>query len=126
MPDRAPPATGYQLRAVVHGVSPLIWRRLLVPGDTTIAVLHAIVQAAFDWSGEYLHRFHGARHRLRHLLRRRTGFPRRRPPGPPGRPGTARGRAVYLHLQLLRRLAAGPARGTDHRHTADTSRCGWR
>ena len=57
MPDRAPPATGYQLRAVVHGVSPLIWRRLLVPGDTTIAVLHAIVQAAFDWSGEYLHRF---------------------------------------------------------------------
>ena len=57
MPDRAPPATRYQLRVIVHGVSPLIWRRLLVPGDTTIAVLHAIVQAAFDWSGEYLHRF---------------------------------------------------------------------
>ena len=91
MPDRAPPATVYQLRAVVHGVSPLIWRRLLVPGDTTIAVLHAIVQAAFGWSGEHLHYFTV----LRHLLRRRTGFPRRRPPGPPGRPGTARGRAVH-------------------------------
>ena len=40
MPDTMQPAplpNVYQLRVVVRGVSPLIWRRLLVPADTTIA-----------------------------------------------------------------------------------------
>jgi Plasmid pRiA4b ORF-3-like protein len=27
----------YQLRVVLHGISPLIWRRLLVRSDSTIA-----------------------------------------------------------------------------------------
>ena len=27
----------YQLRIVLRGISPLIWRRLLVRGDTTLA-----------------------------------------------------------------------------------------
>ena len=35
----------------------MIWRRLLVPGQASIADLHAIMQAAFGWSGEHLHRF---------------------------------------------------------------------
>ena len=47
----------YQLRVVVRGVSPLIWRRLLVPADTTIAGLHAVIQTAFGWTGTHLHRF---------------------------------------------------------------------
>ena len=51
------PAVVYQLRVVLRGVSPLIWRRLLVAGDTSIADLHAVLQAAFGWSGEHLHRF---------------------------------------------------------------------
>ena len=33
-----------QLRAVLRGVSPLIWRRLLVPSDTSIAHLHEILE----------------------------------------------------------------------------------
>ena len=70
MPNIAQPATSrepiesggdsamvYQLRVVINGVSPLIWRRLLVPGQTTIARLHTILQTAFGWSGEHLHRF---------------------------------------------------------------------
>ena len=59
MPADTTPAspTVYRLRVVVHGVSPLIWRRLLVRADTTIAGLHAVVQAAFGWDGEHLHRF---------------------------------------------------------------------
>lgn len=57
MPDCATPATVCQLRVVVAGISPLIWRRLQVPGNTTIAHLHAILQTAFGWSGEHLHRF---------------------------------------------------------------------
>jgi hypothetical protein len=32
----------YQLRVVMVGISPLIWRRLLIPPDTTIAGLHAL------------------------------------------------------------------------------------
>ena len=47
----------YRLRVVIAGVSPLIWRRLEVTAGTTVAGLHAIVQAVFGWSGEYLHRF---------------------------------------------------------------------
>jgi hypothetical protein len=37
----------YRLRAVLHAVSPLIWRRLLVSGESTVADLHTIVQTAF-------------------------------------------------------------------------------
>jgi len=52
----APPVV-YQLRVVLRGVSPLIWRRLLVRGDSTIADLHATLQTALGWSDEHLHRF---------------------------------------------------------------------
>ena len=64
MPEPAPPAppavyqpTVYQLRVVLRGVSPLIWRRLLVPGTATIADLHAVLQTVFGWADEHLHRF---------------------------------------------------------------------
>ena len=70
MPNVAQPATSsepsesgggsamvYRLRVVINGISPLIWRRLLVPAQTTIAQLHTILQTAFGWSGEHLHRF---------------------------------------------------------------------
>jgi hypothetical protein len=52
----------YQLRVVLCGVSPLVWRRLLVSSETSLAELHAILQRAFDWSDDHLHRFliHGS------------------------------------------------------------------
>jgi hypothetical protein len=51
----------YQLRIVLRGVSPLVWRRLLVRSDTTIAQLHHIIQAVMGWEDEHLHcfRIHG-------------------------------------------------------------------
>ena len=51
------------------GVSPLIWRRLLVPGETTIAEWHAVLQATFGWGGEHLHRFviHGTGYGISYL-----------------------------------------------------------
>jgi len=52
-----PPINIFRLRVVVAGISPLIWRRLEVAASTTVAGLHAIVQAVFGWSGEHLHRF---------------------------------------------------------------------
>jgi len=49
--------TVYQLRVVLAGISPMVWRRLLVPAETSVAGLHEILQAAFGWSDEHLHRF---------------------------------------------------------------------
>jgi DNA invertase Pin-like site-specific DNA recombinase len=64
MPEPDTPTTSavYQLRVVLREISPIIWRRLLVGADTTLAGLHEILQVAFGWSGEHLHRFviHGA------------------------------------------------------------------
>lgn len=61
--------TLYQLRVVLHGVSPLIWRRLLVPADTSIAELHTILQTVFGWDDEHLHRFviHGVEYGVNHF-----------------------------------------------------------
>ena len=42
---------------VLREVSPLIWRRFLVASDTTLDVLHAVLQVAFSWSDIHLHRF---------------------------------------------------------------------
>jgi hypothetical protein len=56
-PAWPPVASVYQLRVVLRAVSPLIWRRVLVRGDSTLADLHAVLQAAFGWSDAHLHRF---------------------------------------------------------------------
>lgn len=48
----------YQLRIVLRGISPLIWRRVLVPRDTTLTYLHAILQILFAWSDEHVHSFY--------------------------------------------------------------------
>ncbi|MGV8118473.1 MAG: hypothetical protein AB2L14_01795 [Candidatus Xenobiia bacterium LiM19] len=38
----------YQLRVVLHDISPLIWRRILLSSDSTLKDLHAILQISFD------------------------------------------------------------------------------
>jgi hypothetical protein len=43
MPDHSPPIV-YQFKVVLRGISPMIWRRLLVHGDSTIADLHYTLQ----------------------------------------------------------------------------------
>ena len=48
----------YRLRIVLRGISPLIWRRVQVRSDTTLAHLHAILQILFTWSDKHLHSFH--------------------------------------------------------------------
>ena len=59
----------YQLRLVLAGISPMIWRRLLVSSETTIAQLHQYIQVAFNWSGEHCHRFriHGKDYGIAYL-----------------------------------------------------------
>jgi hypothetical protein len=56
-PSYIPPCV-YQFRVVVQGVSPLIWRRLLVRSDMSLATLHATLQIVFAWSDVHLHSFH--------------------------------------------------------------------
>jgi Plasmid pRiA4b ORF-3-like protein. len=48
----------YQLRIVLRGISPLIWRRVLVRDDTTLAPLHDLIQILFKWRHEHLYDFH--------------------------------------------------------------------
>src|SRR2546425_6727528 len=58
MPEPPPSLPlAFQLRVVLRGVSPLIWRRVLVRSDSTIADLHTTLQLVFGWSDEHLHRF---------------------------------------------------------------------
>jgi hypothetical protein len=47
----------YQLKVVLRHCSPMIWRRLLVHSDTTIAQLHTILQIVMGWEDLHLHRF---------------------------------------------------------------------
>jgi Plasmid pRiA4b ORF-3-like protein len=58
MTTTATPLSIYQLRIVLRGISPLIWRRVLVPSETTLAHLHTLLQILFAWSDEHLHSFH--------------------------------------------------------------------
>jgi Plasmid pRiA4b ORF-3-like protein/Integrase core domain len=48
----------YQFKVVLRGISPLIWRRLLLRSEQSIADLHYAVQIAMGWSDSHLHRFH--------------------------------------------------------------------
>jgi hypothetical protein len=47
----------YQFRVVVQGISPLIWRRLLIRSDVSLATLHTTLQIVFAWSDAHLHSF---------------------------------------------------------------------
>ncbi|MCP4746058.1 MAG: plasmid pRiA4b ORF-3 family protein, partial [Desulfobacteraceae bacterium] len=53
----------YQLKVLLLGISPMIWRRLLVHGDSTITDFHYILQIAMGWSDDHLNQFkiHGKR-----------------------------------------------------------------
>ena len=47
----------YQLRIQLRGISPPIWRRLLIPVSSTILNLHEAIQAAMGWEDCHLNRF---------------------------------------------------------------------
>lgn len=47
----------YQLRIYLREISPMIWRRLLVRSDSTIADLHHTLQIAMGWEDAHLHQF---------------------------------------------------------------------
>ncbi len=50
-------ATALQIHVELVDVKPPIWRRLLVPADTTLDQLHLLLQGAFGWTDSHLHGF---------------------------------------------------------------------
>jgi hypothetical protein len=47
----------YQLRIDLQYAKPPIWRRVLVPSDTTLSDMHTVIHALFGWTNSHLHQF---------------------------------------------------------------------
>ena len=58
----------YQLRIFLRGISPMVWRRILVRSDSSIADLHYTLQISMGWTDSHLHRFriHGQEYGVTH------------------------------------------------------------
>lgn len=48
----------YVIKIGVRGVSLMVWRRLRIAADTSLAALHFIFQIALGWGNDHLHQFH--------------------------------------------------------------------
>jgi hypothetical protein len=46
-----------QLRISLQDIDPVVWRRLLVPGNVRLSKLHEVFQAAMGWTNSHLHSF---------------------------------------------------------------------
>jgi hypothetical protein len=61
--ETAPSATDADAAEIVQvkvwllGISPMVWRRVLVPADCTLRELHGIFQVAMGWEGIHLYQF---------------------------------------------------------------------
>jgi hypothetical protein len=53
----APDDSTYQLKVLLKHTKPPVWRRIQVPGSTTLAGLHAVIQVAMGWTNSHLHQF---------------------------------------------------------------------
>lgn len=47
----------YQLKVVLLGSKPPVWRRVQVPGDARLDWLHAVLQVSIGWTNSHLHQF---------------------------------------------------------------------
>jgi len=47
----------YQIKVTLDESKPPLWRRILVPGDITLAKFHYILQVAMGWTDSHLHQF---------------------------------------------------------------------
>jgi len=45
------------LKITLRGLRPPVWRRVRVAGDTTLRMLHHVIQAAMGWHDSHLHEF---------------------------------------------------------------------
>lgn len=47
----------YQFKITLVGLTPAIWRRVLVPAHFTLKELHEVIQNSFDWEQYHLYAF---------------------------------------------------------------------
>ena len=47
----------YQIKMTLRGSKPPIWRRVVLPGDTTLEDLHYVIQTVMGWQNCHLHMF---------------------------------------------------------------------
>jgi hypothetical protein len=47
----------YQLKVTLDGITPPIWRRLLLPASISLKGLHDVLQKAMGWTNSHLHQF---------------------------------------------------------------------
>jgi hypothetical protein len=52
-----PVATVYQLKIVLDGIRPQIWRQIVVPAEIRLDHLHAVFQIAMGWTNSHRHAF---------------------------------------------------------------------
>lgn len=53
----APGTPVYQLHVELEWVRPKVWRRLLVPMDTELSLLHVVLLWGMGWQGGHMHEF---------------------------------------------------------------------
>lgn len=56
----SPRARLFQVHIALDGLTPPIWRRVLVPSSVTLRRMHGVIQAAMGWSNSHLHAFRQA------------------------------------------------------------------
>ncbi|MGC8495041.1 MAG: plasmid pRiA4b ORF-3 family protein [Syntrophobacteraceae bacterium] len=70
------PSLVFQLKVILKGIEPAIWRSILVPGSITLHKFHKILQIVMGWDEEHLYNFS-----RRKDYERRNGQIRSRLPG---------------------------------------------
>ena len=52
----------YELHAVLDGIEPPVWRRVLVPANIKLPKLHDLLQLVMGWTDSHLHSFRFGEH----------------------------------------------------------------
>ncbi|CDH32747.1 plasmid pRiA4b ORF-3 family protein [Xenorhabdus bovienii] len=47
----------YVVKVALRGISPMVWRRFRLSGETSLAAFHYIIQIAQGWQDDHLHQF---------------------------------------------------------------------
>jgi hypothetical protein len=50
-------AAVYRVKITIIDIEPAVWRRVLLPADTTLAEFHEVIQGAFGWWNYHLHQY---------------------------------------------------------------------
>jgi hypothetical protein len=55
--QRTTPPLVYQIKVILQGSKPPIWRRFQVTSETTLATLHHVLQRVMGWESSHLYQF---------------------------------------------------------------------